>query len=73
MRASTDATVQVNGSPQKLGAANLSALLTELGYDVERQGIAVALNDEVVPRGEWSNQHLAPGDRIEVITAVQGG
>jgi sulfur carrier protein len=36
-------------------------------------GIAVALNGEVVPRGSWSTTVLAAGDRVELVTAVQGG
>ena len=37
------------------------------------RGIAVAVNQEVVPRREWASTPLRPGDRIEIITAVQGG
>ncbi|WP_166845800.1 sulfur carrier protein ThiS [Isoptericola sp. BMS4] len=37
------------------------------------QGVAVALDDAVVPRGAWTTTHLRPGDRAEVLTAVQGG
>jgi sulfur carrier protein len=36
-------------------------------------GCAVAVNDEVVPRGEWRGRQLQSGDRVEVLTAVQGG
>ena len=36
-------------------------------------GIAVALNSEVVPRGSWLETAVRPGDRIDVVTAVQGG
>ena len=36
-------------------------------------GIAVAVNGEVVPRGSWSDTVLAAGDRVELVTAVQGG
>ncbi|WP_055483582.1 sulfur carrier protein ThiS [Sphaerimonospora mesophila] len=36
-------------------------------------GIAVALNGEVVSRGAWATTRLSPGDRVEVLTAVQGG
>jgi sulfur carrier protein len=36
-------------------------------------GCAVAVNDAVVPRAAWSTRMLEPGDRIEVLTAVQGG
>jgi sulfur carrier protein len=37
------------------------------------EGIAVAVNDTVVPRSRWDATALASGDRIEVIHAVQGG
>ncbi len=36
-------------------------------------GIAVAVNDEVVRRTAWADSVLAPGDRVDVLTAVQGG
>ncbi|WP_214326531.1 sulfur carrier protein ThiS [Nonomuraea sediminis] len=36
-------------------------------------GVAVAVNDEVVTRSSWETTALADQDRIEVLTAVQGG
>ncbi len=36
-------------------------------------GIAVAVNGDVVRRVSWPEVRLAPGDHIEVLTAVQGG
>ncbi|MDO0932473.1 sulfur carrier protein ThiS [Streptomyces sp. DG2A-72] len=36
-------------------------------------GVAAALNETVVPRAEWSATSLSEGDRVEVLTAVQGG
>jgi len=36
-------------------------------------GVAAALNGEVVRRASWELTILAPGDEIEVLTAVQGG
>jgi sulfur carrier protein len=36
-------------------------------------GIAAAVNDEVVRRASWPHTRLQPGDRVEVVTAVQGG
>lgn len=36
-------------------------------------GIAVAVNGDVVSRMSWPKVRLAPGDQIEVLTAVQGG
>ena len=37
------------------------------------QGVAVAVNDTVVPRGEWSSHRLVDGDVVEIVRAVQGG
>ncbi len=36
-------------------------------------GVAVALNDQVVPRTAWQTTIVEEADRIEVLTAVQGG
>jgi sulfur carrier protein len=36
-------------------------------------GVAAAVNGEVVRRAAWESTRLAAGDRVEVITAVQGG
>ncbi|MEU6475665.1 sulfur carrier protein ThiS [Streptomyces sp. NPDC047017] len=36
-------------------------------------GVAAALNETVVPRAQWPSTALAEGDRVEILTAVQGG
>jgi sulfur carrier protein len=38
-----------------------------------RSGLAVAVDGEVVPRSAWAATHLAEGQRVEVLHAVQGG
>ena len=35
--------------------------------------MAVALDGEVVPRGEWASTELRDGQELEVLHAVQGG
>lgn len=37
------------------------------------EGIAVAVNGTVVSRSSWDEHILADGDRLDVLTAVQGG
>ncbi|MDI5963565.1 sulfur carrier protein ThiS [Streptomyces sp. SL13] len=37
------------------------------------RGVAAAVNGTVVPRGTWPGAVLADGDRVEVLSAVQGG
>jgi sulfur carrier protein len=66
-------TVFVNDQPRALAAgAQLADLLRELGL-AERKGVAIAINDEVVPRSTWPTRALAEGERILVIQATQGG
>lgn len=64
--------VSVNGQARELAAGSTVALLVgELAGD--RAGVAVAVNDTVVPRAAWPTTLLDDGDRVEVLTAVQGG
>jgi len=39
----------------------------------KQQGIAVAVNDTIVPRSQWENYILQPDDNILIIKATQGG
>jgi sulfur carrier protein len=36
-------------------------------------GVAAAVNGDLVRRASWPSTHLAAGDEVEVLTAVQGG
>lgn len=65
--------VLLNGSPASLDVSNIPMLLLDAGIDPSRSGIAVAVNDRIVPRAEWETTVLEDGDRIEIITAMQGG
>ena len=40
---------------------------------MQADGIAIAVNETVVPRPEWAEHRLLEGDRIFVIRATQGG
>ena len=37
------------------------------------RGIAIAVNDIVIPKREWSNHPIRENDRILIIRATQGG
>lgn len=41
--------------------------------DDRRLGVAVAVNSRVVARSLWADTALAPGDEVELVSAVQGG
>ncbi|MDX3450378.1 sulfur carrier protein ThiS [Streptomyces sp. ME02-8801-2C] len=64
--------ILVNGRQQEVSAGTaLDALVKTL--TPAPSGVAAALNETVVPRARWSSTPLAEGDRVEVLTAVQGG
>jgi sulfur carrier protein len=48
----------------------VATLLQTLGYP--DRGIAVALDQAVLPRSDWATS-LFDGARLDVVTAVQGG
>jgi sulfur carrier protein len=65
-------TVIVNGEAVELPAGATVGWLVEACADGGR-GVAVARNAEVVPRSAWVTTVLAGGDRVELLTAAQGG
>ncbi|HWH95327.1 MAG TPA: sulfur carrier protein ThiS [Baekduia sp.] len=64
----------INGEPSDAVApgATVVELLDALDVDGER-GVAVAVDAEVIPRGEWPTFAVGDGARVEVLIAVQGG
>ncbi|WP_405580495.1 sulfur carrier protein ThiS [Streptomyces sp. NBC_01190] len=65
-------TVLLNGERRELTApCTLAALVATL--TTAHKGVAAALNEAVVPRTGWPAAVLADGDRVEILTAAQGG
>jgi len=63
--------IEVNGAPHDIAAADLAAALVELGWGGAR--VATAVNGTFVPAAARADTVLATGDRLEVLTAMQGG
>jgi thiamine biosynthesis protein ThiS len=62
----------VNGEPYDLQAPlTVGALLAQLG--LTPGGVAVEVNEDVVPRGTYETHPLAAGDRVEIVHFVGGG
>ncbi|MEU4781845.1 sulfur carrier protein ThiS [Micromonospora sp. NPDC023633] len=62
----------VNGAGRSLPGGSTVADLVRAVTDQQR-GLAVAVNGEVVPRTGWPTTLLREGDRVEVLSAAQGG
>ena len=69
---SASVSVSVNGEPREV-AHGLTLDRLVAGFTTAPSGVAAALNETVVPRGQWPATALRNGDRVEVLTAVQGG
>jgi sulfur carrier protein len=69
---SATVTLRVNGEPLELArGATVADVVGTLGCGP--RGVAVAVNSELVRRGEWATAELAEGDCVEVLHAVAGG
>ena len=77
-------TATVNGSPVPVGRGfTLTDAVAQLtgrsigpdgtATDGHPLGIAVAVDDTVVPRSLWASTGVVSGQSVEIVTAVQGG
>ena len=74
LRAGAGMTVVVNGEPRELApGTTVSDLLAVLELPGDGRGVAVAVDAEVVPRGQWETTQIDEGARVEVLRAIQGG
>jgi len=65
-------TVSINGAERQFPPSiSIAALIEELGLTGKR--IALERNGKIVPRSTFTAQHLADGDKLEVVIAVGGG
>lgn len=64
--------VSVNNEIKAISAqASLSEALLEWGYGDSK--IAVAINQEFVPRSTYAERTLNPNDHIDIVRPVGGG
>jgi thiamine biosynthesis protein ThiS len=48
-------------------------LLADLGVEERARGVAVAVNGEIVPGPNGRPHRVDTGDRVEALSAMQGG
>ncbi|KOT29047.1 thiamine biosynthesis protein ThiS [Streptomyces caelestis] len=64
--------ISVNGERREFAPGTALDLVVKSLTEAP-SGVAAALNETVVPRAQWPVTPLGEGDRVEVLTAVQGG
>ncbi|GAA2822109.1 sulfur carrier protein ThiS [Kribbella solani] len=64
--------VWVNGAAVDVPAGqSVAELIAE--YSDRSTGIAVAVNQTVLTKAEWAATAVRAGDRVEIVSATQGG
>ncbi|MDX1350697.1 MAG: sulfur carrier protein ThiS [Putridiphycobacter sp.] len=64
--------VTINSNSHKVKPeTTISGLL--LNISQKEDGIAIAINNIVIPKANWSNHQLKSNDNILIIKATQGG
>ncbi|WP_459210017.1 sulfur carrier protein ThiS [Aquimarina rhabdastrellae] len=65
-------TINVNNQPHTVqNSSSLNELLEQL--QIATQGIAVAINQNIIPKTAWNETQLQAEDHILIIQATQGG
>jgi sulfur carrier protein len=65
--------ISLNGAAYRMEGANLEDLLIEKAIDGSKRGVAIAVNDAIVPRGRWAKTTLKDGDAVEIVRPHSGG
>ncbi|ARU46394.1 sulfur carrier protein ThiS [Corynebacterium silvaticum] len=65
--------IELNGKVQEVTARTVSELVKEIvARSHHDAGIAIAVQGAVIPRSQWLRP-LHPGERVDILTAIQGG
>lgn len=65
--------VSLNGDKVQVEEGSSLAMLLSDRCFANRGGIAVAVNNTVVPKPQWEDTKLSEKDRILIIAATKGG
>ncbi|MBB6108051.1 sulfur carrier protein ThiS [Mucilaginibacter lappiensis] len=57
---------------QVTDTCNVQQMLT-IVFEALPKGIAVAINQTIIPRASWADHQISPQDQIVIIKATQGG
>ena len=66
--------ITVNGAPREVpDSLSLRQVLEALSLPSLERGVAVAVNGELVRRADWEQRQVRDEDRLEIVSATQGG
>ena len=66
--------LKINNQTKQFAADNLTVqALLDLEIPVKQNGIALAINNTVIPKSDWNSHLIKETDDILIISATQGG
>lgn len=72
MTATTAIQITINQTPYQVAdGATVSQALSDLA--MPKEGIALAINNAVVPADQWAHKALQDGDDLHIFQAIAGG
>lgn len=63
--------IKINNKETETAALNLQALADEMS--LPEKGIAIAVDNKMIPRVDWLGRSLNEGDNVVIIKAACGG
>ena len=63
--------VTINNQQQELEAMTVAEFAAK--QQLPDKGVALAINNEMVPREQWAKRHICEGDDIVILKAFCGG
>ena len=66
--------LKINNQTKQFAIDSLTVqALLDLEIPEKQNGIALAINNTVIPKSDWNTHFLNPTDDILIISATQGG
>lgn len=63
--------IQINGENKMVNEQNLARFLDQCAD--AKAPFAIAINEQFIPRDQYQSTRLNPGDRLEIVSPMQGG
>ena len=66
--------ITINNQPRHFSSSALTVQqLLDLELPEKQKGIAVAVNNSVIPKADWAGREIHEKDQVLIIKATQGG
>lgn len=66
--------LKINNQKKQFATNSLTVQeLLDLEFPVKQNGIALAINNSVIPKSDWNFHPIKETDNILIISATQGG